>query len=456
MSVKIDVVHLKKIKTLEHQKLVGEFVSQQNVKGLIVFHSVGSGKTITSLFAAKSIIEKNKNAHVIIATPASLVSNFENEIKRLGLKFANKILVESYQKLSNRFTSKGYGICNNSILIIDEAHNLNGGGKIFKHFFECSRRSLKVILLSGSPIKNSPGEISKQLSILEGTPINSIVIDSMTNIENDAKREKIFNKFFKCKFSFYKNENVENFPSVKEEIVKLKMGPKYYSEYYQIENDIKGNFPDYLENTKNVTVFLNGIRRAVNKTNVLSPKIVWIANKIVEDYNQGKKILIYSNWIDTGINILKNLLNKENIPFSNVIGGLTKKEKDTNVENYNKGKTRIILVSASGSEGLDLKGTRTVIIMEPYWNSTRIKQVVGRAARYNSHSKLPVKDRNVKVYHLILEKPDKSDRFRDDRKTESSDNILWEISQNKQNFIDVFYSTIENISIERDKQCIKS
>jgi hypothetical protein len=53
---------------------------------------------------------------------------------------------------------------------------------------------------------------------------------------------------------------------------------------------------------------------------------------------------------------------------------------------------------------LDLKETRTLIILEPYWNQARLDQVKGRAIRYKSHANLPKEQRNVDVYTLVLTK----------------------------------------------------
>jgi superfamily II DNA or RNA helicase len=62
---------------------------------------------------------------------------------------------------------------------------------------------------------------------------------------------------------------------------------------------------------------------------------------------------------------------------------------------------RLLLTSSAGTEGLDLKNIRKVMIMEPYWHEIRIKQVVGRAVRKNSHIDLPKEDRNVQVFRYI-------------------------------------------------------
>ena len=57
----------------------------------------------------------------------------------------------------------------------------------------------------------------------------------------------------------------------------------------------------------------------------------------------------------------------------------------------------LLLASGAGSEGLDLKGTRLMQLLEPHWNESRLDQVIGRGIRYRSHEGLPPEDRNGKV-----------------------------------------------------------
>ena len=59
---------------------------------------------------------------------------------------------------------------------------------------------------------------------------------------------------------------------------------------------------------------------------------------------------------------------------------------------------KILMITASGAEGINLKNTRFVHIVEPYWHMVRIEQVIGRARRICSHEELPVELRNIKVF----------------------------------------------------------
>jgi len=63
---------------------------------------------------------------------------------------------------------------------------------------------------------------------------------------------------------------------------------------------------------------------------------------------------------------------------------------------------KVFMITASGSEGINLRNTRYVHIMEPYWNPARIDQVVGRARRICSHKALPQALQTVEVFLYLM------------------------------------------------------
>jgi hypothetical protein len=63
---------------------------------------------------------------------------------------------------------------------------------------------------------------------------------------------------------------------------------------------------------------------------------------------------------------------------------------------------KLFIITASGSEGINLFNTRYVHIMEPYWNPARIDQVVGRARRICSHKSLPDALQTVEVFLYLM------------------------------------------------------
>ena len=105
---------------------------------------------------------------------------------------------------------------------------------------------------------------------------------------------------------------------------------------------------------------------------------------------------------------------------------------------------KVLMITASGAEGISLRNCRYVHICEPYWHPVRTEQVIGRARRICSHKDLPVDLRTVKVFMYLMtftEDQIKSDvsielRLKDVSKTDkktplTSDEALFEIANIK-------------------------
>ena len=63
---------------------------------------------------------------------------------------------------------------------------------------------------------------------------------------------------------------------------------------------------------------------------------------------------------------------------------------------------KVLMITASGAEGISLKNVRYVHITEPYWHPVRIEQVIGRARRICSHQDLPEALRTVEVFMYLM------------------------------------------------------
>jgi len=71
-------------------------------------------------------------------------------------------------------------------------------------------------------------------------------------------------------------------------------------------------------------------------------------------------------------------------------------------ENVNGQQVRVIISSPIVSEGVDFRYVRQVHVLDPWWNMSRIEQVIGRGLRTCSHDLLDFKEQNCSVYlHTI-------------------------------------------------------
>jgi hypothetical protein len=72
-------------------------------------------------------------------------------------------------------------------------------------------------------------------------------------------------------------------------------------------------------------------------------------------------------------------------------------------KNNNMGEIiKVFMITSSGSEGINLRNTRYVHIMEPYWHPVRVEQVIGRARRICSHKALPPSLQTVEVFVYLM------------------------------------------------------
>ena len=76
---------------------------------------------------------------------------------------------------------------------------------------------------------------------------------------------------------------------------------------------------------------------------------------------------------------------------------------------------KILIGSSVLKEGVSLKNTRQVHIMDPWHNLSRIRQIIGRALRHCSHKDLAKDERNVKIYQYasLLEKKYEGGEYKD-------------------------------------------
>ena len=109
-------------------------------------------------------------------------------------------------------------------------------------------------------------------------------------------------------------------------------------------------------------------------------------------------------------------------------------------KNSNGDIIRVIIVSKSGGEGLDLKYIRQVHILEPHFHFSDIEQAVGRAIRTNSHQELEPQKRNCTIYYHSTIYPDNINR-------ETIDMHLYRLASKKRVAIHKVKDLIEQNSI---------
>jgi SNF2 family DNA or RNA helicase len=405
---------------------------------------VGSGKTITAITIVRCLLEKNPNQEIFVLTPTSLIDNFNKEIEKLGVQFGGNMKVYSHGVFVNKVKDSGPQFCKDAVLVIDEAHNFKTkikahDGSRAETMMTATAAAKQVFLLTATPIQNRPSEFANLYAMITG---NEHEVKGLYN-KFDYGSPSDLRKMLDKKISYYKNNDLNDYPTVDYFDIELYMTDNYYKLYKEVEENQSALFQEFFL-SKDAAVFYNGIRRAVNSIdgNTTTPKIEWAINHIKESVEKRKKVLMYSNWLQAGLGLVQTKLTELGIEWVEVNGKMTAAKRKNAILKYNTGEILVLFISSAGAEGLDLKGTRSVIVLEPHWNNEKMKQVVGRAVRYKSHSALPPDERHVDIYYLVLKKPQGNKD-----KMLSADDMLLEIAEKKEVQTDKFYSILMQSSI---------
>lgn len=441
------------IKLKDHQKKPVEFI--KNNFGLILFHSTGSGKTITSLMAVNQF-----NNDVIIIGPKSSKKAFEDEIHKLNLR-KGKFSFFTYQKMKNIINDKIDYLANKCV-IIDEAHHLRTETRDNLFIINGLLIAFRVMLLTATPIINYLNDISPLVNIVKKKdvfPSNRSMFNFFYFDENDLKilnKNILQEKLLNC-ISYYEKKNDENFPKSTTFIKKVVMTKEQLDEYgkYILKIIYKDELPrnsnlidlfnvelDFL-NKRNKNSFLNATRQISNTVDgdIKSKKMEQVIKIIIEG---PFPVVVYSNFLKNGIYPIAKLLDGYDIPYKIISGSSSNDKIKLTINSYNKRLFKVLLISSAGSESLDLKNTRQIHILEPHWNEAKIKQVIGRAIRYKSHNELPIKERHVSVYRWISIFPEIYSNL-------SADEYLTKISKKKDEIFRRFKNIIIESSIENNK-----
>lgn len=169
---------------------------------------------------------------------------------------------------------------------------------------------------------------------------------------------------------------------------------------------------------RQVSNSLHTIDKKVTPTqsSYLTPK----AKKLLDDTVNHLKttpdgqVVIYSNLVHGGADVVAAGLRNRKIPYGVFIGKgrdlgnlkVTEESRNKAVADFQAGKSKVILLSGAGAEGLDLKNTTMVQMFDGHFNPERILQAEARGRRIGGlmHRKPENRRVQVKRYVSTIEK----------------------------------------------------
>lgn len=199
---------------MNHQKLISRFFSSNTLYDeLLLLHEMGSGKTCTAIGAVEQIRKEGKfQGALYLAKGDALVNNFINELvfkctdggyipkgykdltdlqkvhrtRKAIEDYYRTNTFETFAKQIKKHKTKEalskwceYEKFNNSVIIIDEVHNLRMKAQveedekkiilnIYKEFYRFLHavKDCKILLMSGTPMKDGVDEIASVMNLI--------------------------------------------------------------------------------------------------------------------------------------------------------------------------------------------------------------------------------------------------------------------------------------------------
>lgn len=363
----------------------------------------------------------------LIIVPASLIYNWENEIKRFipGMRvysykgnqrkkstayFHNfDIILSSYHTI--RQDIELISLFPFHYIILDESQVIKNPASMLYRTVTRLKSEFKLVL-TGTPVENSLTDLWTQLNFVNPGLLGDLAffrrefakpIEKMGDDEKELKLRKIIQPFILRRT---KEKVAHDLPPVTEQTVFCDMTDEQFKVYDEEKSAVRNSILKSISSTgheKSAIVVLQGLMKLRQLSNhpVLaneeytsgSGKFETVMQDMESVIAEGHKILVFSSFVKH-LDLYAEELKKKRIRFAMLTGASTKREKIVNSFQFDP-ENKIFLISLkAGGVGLNLTAADYVFILDPWWNPASEMQALNRAHRIGQY-------KSVFVYRYI-------------------------------------------------------
>ena len=388
---------------------------------------MGLGKTIQILAFILSQRERVSQNTNLVVVPASLVFNWQQEIKKfaptlkvLTLYGSDRArVVADFDRYEVVLTSYGTLLSDIRLLkdyrfnyiFLDESQTIkNPNSQRYKAVRLLSSRN--KVVMTGTPIENNTFDLYGQFSFAcpgllgcreQFKQLYSVPIDQFKDRRRADELHKRIHPFLLRRT---KEQVASELPDKTEMVIYCEMGVQQREIYESCRTEIR----DYLMGTaedeliKSSMHVLQGItklRQICNSPAILSKEKYYgeasakmeVLMEQIESKSPYHKILVFSQFVSM-LDLVKAELESRKIEFSYLTGQT--KDRAAAVGSFqNHPEVRVFLISLkAGGVGLNLTQADYVYLIDPWWNPAVENQAIDRAYRIGQH-------KNVMAIRLI-------------------------------------------------------
>lgn len=409
----------------KYQEMGVKYALQQ--KRVLLGDEMGLGKTVQAIAAMVSL-RNSGDSHFVVVCPASVLSNWCREIKKMSDLNVFKIHGVSKQEELNRWVNDGgvavttYETTSNflfhesfrfSMLVVDEAHYIkNPEAKRTVNVNNICKHADNILFMTGTALENKVSEMVNLINMLKPDVAQSV--EGMEFLASAPEfKEKVATVYYRRK----REDVLTELP----DLIENKDWCELNSEEEKAYEEAVLN--DKFSEARRVSWNISDISKSSKANRML---------EIVEEAEEdGRKVIVFSFFLDT-INKIVSLLGDKCIGPIN--GSVPPQKRQELVDEFNKAPAGTVLASQiqAGGTGLNIQSASVIILCEPQFKPSIENQAISRAYRMGQ-------TRNVFVHRLLCD--------------ETVDERITEILENKQTIFDAFAdeSVAANESFEIDE-----
>jgi superfamily II DNA or RNA helicase len=471
----------------------------QNNDRIFLAHGTGTGKTLTAISTALAAKELGKAHRILVVTPTSLRTNFVENLKKFtnGVRFQLYGRENTKIDPDSEFLVVGYNYFirhkdeieqqyHPDMLMVDEFHHArNPRSSLFKALWDVRQHVSSFVGMTGSILNNKPEELVPLVSMVEGSKVGTITefkrkyTQYLSEVRNPFGGSKKFEGFTKADatakaiapaVSYLSTEQLHGLPKKIVITKRVPMSDEQWDAYKYAMKQLgpvakllsSRRYSETLPSQKLNTIFgrLITVRKLSNSVADLhpnedrgtaalqTPKIQTMMNDIVDNLmkNPNAKVVVYSNLVNGGVADVAAAAKKLGIKAGvfagagNVINGqkITTETRNKAVEDFKKGKLRMLILSPAGSEGISLPDASDLYMLDMHFNPQMILQAEARIRRIDS------KHPKVTIHEYFSTKPKRLFSFMD--RTPSVDEWVHDVAMAKYKGMAPIYTSLSRMS----------